>query len=806
MVSNYFKSLLRNITRNKFYTFLNIAGLSVGIACAVFMLLYIQDEISFDKYHEKHERIFRIESDFYINNKNDKFAIVPIPMGPALKIEYPEVEEFVRLTNVGNTLFRVEEKEYYEEGFYLADSAIFDVFTHRFVLGSPEKCLTEPKSIVLTESIAAKYFGNNNPIGEFMISGSGNSYNVTGVIEDLPANSHLRFDALISTSTIAEEIGSEEFNSLEPGRFWNIGVYTYLLLHENSRMDNIHEKFPAFYEKYMKSIGDQVSGSFNLLSTPLTKTHFKQGLGSELPSGNMSYVYIFSVVAVFILLIAAINYMNLATARSAGRSKEVGVRKVLGANRKQLVRQFLGESLVLSFIALLIAIALVNLFLPDFNNLSGKNLSLSGNMSIYIYMIIITFVIGLLSGSYPSFYLSSFLPVIVLKGKSATSARKGGMLRKILVVVQFFIATVFIIATIVVSTQLHYLRNKDLGFNKDNIVVMEIQDTALRRKVEVFKEELLISPYILNATNSTGVPGSIRWIQVLRIEQETEMEDHTIILAQSDYDFVETMDFKIVQGRNFDREMGTDAREAIIINEAAVKEFNWGEDPIGKKILYGFELDGTGGRMMKVIGVVKDFHFKSLHNKIEPIVFFISERPRFLLSCRIDGTHRKDALAFIEEKWHEFNANRPFDFEFLDTRMDEMYQSEAKLGTIFSIATILTIFIALLGLLGLSSYLAEQRTKEIGLRKVLGASIGNILGLMYREFVLLIFIAFLISVPIAWWRLDIWLEETFVYHAPISWTIFLLSGLFALFIGLTTISFHIFRAASGNPVDAIKYE
>ncbi|MCD4788486.1 MAG: ABC transporter permease, partial [Bacteroidales bacterium] len=410
MFKNYLLSLYRNITRNRFYTTLNIIGLSVGIAAAIFILLYVQDELSYDKYNIRHERIYRIESDFTISNKHDMFAIVPIPMGPALKIEFPEVEEFVRLTNVGNTLFRYNEKEYYEEDFYLADSTIFDVFTYEFLIGDPKTGLTEPNTIVITEKIAKKYFGKNNPMGEIITSGRGSNYKVTGVIKNLPGNSHLKFDALISTATIAEEVGADDFNSMEPVRFWNIGVYTYLLLKENAGMESIHEKFPAFYDKYMKSIGDSFNASFNLLSTPLAETHFRQGLSAEQPSGNMAYIYIFSAVAIFILLIAAINYMNMATARSANRAKEVGIRKVVGAYRNQLIRQFISESIVLSITALLIAILIVSMLLPDFNNIADKTLSfsLASNPVIFLQAFIIAIFVGLVSGSFPAFYLSSF--------------------------------------------------------------------------------------------------------------------------------------------------------------------------------------------------------------------------------------------------------------------------------------------------------------------------------------------------------------------------------------------------------------
>ncbi len=809
MIKNYLLSLYRNITRNKFYSALNIAGLSIGLAAAILILLYVQDELSYDKYHSNHEQIYRVESHFTINNKDDFFAIVPIPMGPALKLEFPEVKEFVRFMDAGsNTLFRYKDKEYYEDHFVFTDSTVFDLFTHKMIYGDPKKCLVEPKTIVLTEKIAKKYFGDAHPMGEFITSGSGRNYKVTGVMEDLPGNSHLKYDALISATTLVGEEGENDFNSLDPERFWNIGVYCYLQLFENSSMQSIHDKFEPFNEKYMKPIGDQINAKFELLSTPLANTHFKKGMGAEQPTGNMAYIYIFTAVGIFLLLIAAINYMNMATARSANRSKEVGIRKVAGAYRTQLTRQFIGESLVMSLLAMLIAILLVTLLLPDFNDLTDKtlNFNLLSNPITFLAILLLTLFVGLISGSYPAFYLSSFAPVKVLKGSLRTNGNGGGTMRRILVVIQFFIAIVMIIGTIVVSNQLHFLKNKDLGFNEKNLLVMEIQDTTFRSKIETFKKELLNNPDILSVTNSTGVPGRIRWIQVLKIEHDDQMQDHTIILAQTDYDYAKTIGFEFVQGRDFDQNMGTDEEEAVIINEMAVKEFGWEDNPIGKKIHHGWELDGSGGRMMKVIGVVKDFHFKSLHNKIEPVVFFISPRPRYLVTCRINENRQEEAIAFIEEKWNTFSANRPFNYEFVDESMDEMYQAEEKIGTIFRIATILTIVIALLGLLGLSSFIAEQRTKEIGIRKVVGASVGNILNLLYREFVILILIAFIIAVPLAWWRLDIWMETSFVYHQPVQIVSILVAGLLAFIIGLGTISFFILRVATGNPVDAIKYE
>lgn len=808
MLKNFLISAFRNLLRNKFYAFLNILGLSIGLAAFIFILLYVRDEISFDKHNVKHDRIYRIESDFNISNRHDLFAIVPVPMGPAMKLEFSEIESFVRISEVGNALFKYGDKEYYEDRFFFADSNIAEVFTINFLQGDPRTALIEPFSMVVSEKIAEKYFGNSNPMGEMIKTGSGNSYKITGVIENQPANSHLRYDALLSVTSLVELVGRDNFNSMEPISFWNIGVYTYILLNENSSMQSIVDKFPSFYDKYMKPIGDQINASFEMRYTPLAKTHFAQGLGSEQPTGNMAYVYIFAAVAFFILLLATINYMNMATARSANRAREVGMRKVVGAYRKQIILQFLSESLIMVVMALVIALCVVFILLPDFNQLSGKTLefSLFTQPVIVGLVLLITILVGVISGSYPSFYLSSFMPLTVLRGTVSKAGRKSGFLRRTLVVIQFFIAIIMIIGTIVVSNQLKFLRNTDLGFKKDNLIVMTLQDSTFRSKAEAFKNELLLSPDIESVTNCTGVPGEINWIQVCRVEREDEMAEMALILAQTDYEYVKTMGMEIVMGRDFDKNMGTDDTAAVLINETGVKTLGWDDNPIGKKVQWGFDLDGSPGRIMKVIGVVKDFHFRSLHNKIEPIVIFIQPEPRWLVAARLKEGREKEALSYIGEKWGSFDPNRPFDYRYVDQILEEQYSGEHKIGIIFNIATIITIFIALLGLLGLSSFVAEQRTKEIGIRKVLGASVGNILKLLYKEFVILILVAFVLAVPVAWWRLDIWLNDSFIYHTSLNWIYFLFAGLIAFVVGMATISFYIVRAATNNPVDAVKWE
>ena len=805
MLKSYLQSAWRSLSRNKFYAFINIAGLSAGIMASIFILLYIRDELSFDKHHSKYERIYRVASHFNINGKDDRFAIAALPMGPACKLEFPEVEAFVRLSRMDDIRLRAGDREFAESRVYLCDSTIFDVFDHEMVMGNPGKALTEPFTIVLTESMARKYFGDENPMGKTITDNSDFNYSVSGVVKDVLPNSHLRFDALISGATIARMNRQNDFNSLEPIRFWNIGVFTYLLLKENSSPEGIMDKFPAFYTKYMEPIGKQINATFQPILTRLDKVHHHSRLEGDLPTGNISYVYIFAMVAIFILVLASINYMNLATARAVSRSREVGIRKVLGAYRGQLMRQFFGESMLLVKIGLLISLTLAWLLLPLFNQLSGKELTnaalLSG--SVLGGAILVTFFTGLGSGLYPALYLSSFEPTTVLRGVSI--GRKKGTLRKSLVVFQFVIAVVMIIGTFTVGRQLNYLKSKDLGFNRENIIIAPITDSAFRRNVGVLREELLKNPNIQSVSTSTGVPGNMRSIVVMRIEQEGKMEDRAINFAFIDSTYFDLMGFEIVKGRKFSREMQTDLDQACLINEAAAQKFGWGDSAIGKKIDFGINLDGTADVHTKVVGIVKNFHYVSLHNEVEPFVMFLARYQNYFLSIKLNGENIPQTIEYIREKWTETGARQPFDYKFLDKSFEEMYQAEAKLGSLFNLASGLSIFVALLGLLGLSSFVTARRTKEIGIRKVLGAPMGKVATLLYGEFLWLVLIAFIIGAPLSTWLMNLWLAN-FAFHTRISWDIYLAAGVLSLAVAFLTSTWHVIRAATANPVEAIKYE
>lgn len=806
MISNHLRSALRNFRRNKIYAVINILGLSLGLTSTIFILLYINDELGYDKHFSLHKRLYRLEGDFNINNKHDRFAVSALPMGPALQLEMPEVEAFCRFNLNENTIFRYNEKEFIEKNAYLADSTAPYLFSLSFIEGNPEKALTEPFTVILSEKTAKKYFGKSPAYGKILYTPSGRSYKVTGVFEDLPHNTHMVFDLLMSMETLGTYMGDEQYHSMAPIAFWNVGYFTYILLKPNSDMDNILNKFPAFYDKYMKEIGDQINASFELKANRIDKVHHNSHVDADLPTGNMAYIYVFSAVAVLIILLAAINYMNLATARAANRAREVGLRKVVGANRAQLAGQFMSESLLLAVLSMVISLILIKLFIPLFNQISGKALSFSllANPEMMFGILAITLITGLISGIYPSLFLSSFQPAVVLKGKIKIGSG-GAWLRKGLVAFQLLISLVMVTGSIVIFDQLHFMQRADMGFEKDNIMVLEVQDSAFRRRTDSFKSELLQNPNILNVGMSWGIPGGSMSVQVVRMEKETKMQDYALNLLPCDYDFLELLQVSFVKGRNFSREMGSDKETAVIVNEATVREMGWGEHALGKKIHWGYDMDGSGGKRMKVIGVVKDFNYVSLHNTIEPIIMFIPDFPLNVMSVRIKPGTEKSSIDFIQKQWKESNVNRPFDYYFLDKNFESKYQAESNLGQVFPIFAILSIFIALLGLIGLSSFMALQRTKEIGVRKVLGASIQSIVLMLYRESVLLVFLAFIIAVPLSWYMLHRWLEN-FAYHISLSWFIFAFAGLIILIITLISVSFHAIKAALSNPVTAIKYE
>jgi len=812
MFRNYLITILRNLVRDKYYSAINILGLAVGLTVTILIILYIYDEVTYDRSHLLYKRIYRLETDFTIDNKHDKFAISQVPMGPTLKDEYPEVEEYARCLNVGTIYFRHRDREFTEDSVLFADSTFFKIFTHRFIYGDPEHALNRPNTIVITSSFANRYFGDENPLGQTITTLTNEVFEISGVIANLPDNLHLKFSGLISAATIAERIGVDRFNDRSSGSFWNVNVYTYILIKEGSSMQSVLDKFPQFYDKYMKEIGEQIKGSMNLMATPLAEIHLKKGdagLGYDLPTGNRSYIYIFTIAAIFILIIAAINYMNMSTARSMRRSREVGMRKITGASRPLLIRQFLGESVLITIISFIISIILVYLLLPVFNHLTGKVLhfNFSSTPELIGATFIIAVLVGLLSGTYPAFFLSSFNPVKVLKGTAEIIGGKGTF-RKALVVLQFTISVFMIIGTLAISGQLRYMRKTDLGFNKDNLIVMTVRDTTLSKSLDSFREELKDNPDIIGTALSTSNPGQQMGIQVMRMESDSgELTDKALNNYFIDWDYIDLLGIKMKLGRNYSREMGTDITKGFIINETAARDLGWGDAALGKRFQYGINLDGTAAREGEIIGVVSDFHYKSLHNKIDPLLLLLQDNTRFLpfLNIRTTGKNSDKVIEFIDQKRKEFGDIYPFDYKFMTENLDEYYKTEIMAGRIFKYFTILTIFIAALGLLGLSAFMAQQKTREIGIRKVAGATDLKVVSLFIREFSIWIVLANVIAWPAAYFLIKKWLQD-FQYRIDIGIWLFLFALLLSWTIAIITTVWQSVKASTANPAQSLKHE
>ena len=821
MIKNYFITAIRNIFRDKFYTSINIFGLATGIATAIFILLYVNDELTYDKYNKNYKRIYRLESDFTINGKADKFAVTQFPLGPTLKDEFPEIEEYVRFAPAGTMYFKSDNIEFREDSLMITDSTVFNVFTFPLLAGDPEKALQRPYTMVVTPSFAARYFGKNNPIGKTLLSAEGKLYEISGLLEELPGNSHLKFNGLISAATIREQVGKNQFNDRSAGAFWNVGIYSYIMLKPNAGIDNIHKNFPAFYNKYMKSIGDQINGNFVLRTKALDRVHhYSSDLGYDLPGGNIKYVYIFSLAGLLILIIACINYMNLATARSARRAREAGLRKVVGSHRGMLISQYLSESMLMTLISLIIALFLVWLLLPTFNHIAAKSIHFKSLESGLILASILglAILIGFFSGSYPAFYLSSFKPAMVIKGQTE---HMGGnvSLRKVLVVLQFAISVFMLIGTLVVNSQLHFMQKIDMGFNKDNVMVMTIRDTSLRNSSEAFRDELLKIPGVTGVSYSTSDPGYNSGIMVMRIEGDSgKMVDKAINNFFIDNDYIPMMGMKILEGRNYDRNMTSDAKSAFIINETAARKFGWIDSAsmkagiytsvIGKKFIFG--INPNGGKPQRegqIVGVVKDFHYKSMHNPIEPIVLLLMDnlQYRFLLNIRLSGQNREQVIAAIDKARQSFTDHYPFEYKFLDESLHEYYRDEERISSLFMIFTVLTIFIAVLGLLGLSSFLTQQRTREIGVRKVMGASGMDIILMFIRQFTIWVIVANVIAIPLSYYFMEKWLQD-FTYRTHLQVWIFVLAFVLSLAVAIITVSFRVIRAAATNPAVAVRYE
>jgi len=799
MLKNLLKISFRTILKDKTYSFLNITGLTIGITCSLFLLMYILHELSYDRYHENAKNIYRVVSNIKETDNAFTWAVAQIPLAEELRDNYPEVKNAVRFFGTGRTLYKNGDRQFYEEEFYLADSTVFEMFSYSFLHGDQTTALDNPFSIVLTEKTARKYFPDvSAAVGQSIQNQQGEEFKVTGVLKDIPLNSHFIFDGLISRNTRPGFQGS----------WGNFGVFTYVHLPEGYDLTKMYASLDKVIKERVDPIFEQYGIAIKYELQPILDIHLYSKIQDEAEEGgDISYIYIFASVAVFMLIIACINYMNLATARSVNRAREVGVRKVMGSQRRQIIAQFITESVVIALIALVVSMILIYALLPAFNNLANKSLPFSFILQgpVILGLLIIVLFVGVVGGSYPAFYLSGFNPVSVLKGKFVS---RGGsaFFRKFLVVFQFGISIFMLISTLIVFEQLQYIRNKDLGFEKERVILLSLNEDALREKSQGLVDRLRQTPEVAAVGMASSSPGKGIGKLLLKVEDnEGKLVDRGVDLYAADYDYVTTMGMKIVTGRDFSREITSDTSVAVLVNEAMVKRMAW-DDPIGKKFVFFGGGPNNRDSVKQVVGVIKDYHQNSLYDPIEPLMILFAKRNANIFVRTLEGDVRQSITA-IEKAWKEIFPTYTFEYDFLDADFNSQYKADEKRSQIFTAFSGMTIGIACLGLLGLAAFTTEQRTKEIGVRKVIGATVQNLVVLVSREFFILVGLGMLLAFPVAWYFTNDWLQN-FAYRIELAaeYPTFLLSALLALMITMLTVGYHVVRAASANPVKSLRDE
>lgn len=807
MLKNYFVIAFRNIRRNKVYSFINMAGLAVGMACFILISLFIGYQLSYDRYHENAGRIYRVATESHMHETTT--ALTANPMAPELVREFPEIIQAVRINRINRkVLIEYGHKFFKEEQFCLSDPGVFEVFSFPLVKGNPDSALKEKYSVVISEGIAKKYFGDDDPVGKVLNFENKLDFQVTGVMKNIPLNSHFRCDFFASFAC-ADEVYWKGYSEDKTQK----SLHTYILLREGASASALEKKLPAFVSRFLAPVleeyapmKDKIPGGlekmkFTLFLQPLTRIHLHSNLFAELSTNyDIRYIYIFSAIGIFILLVACINFMSLSTAYSSKRSKEVGLRKVLGAQRTQLIKRFIAESMLMSFISLFLALIMVEFLLPAFNSFMGGNLVSSSYKSwpVFCGLIGLTVLVGVASGSYPAFFVSAFRPVKVLRG--TFRLRTKSHFRSILVVTQFMITVGLIFSTIVMTGQLNYIRNKRLGFQKEHVVVLPLESEAEIKNYLGFKNELLKFSDIKDVTGASNIFTRIYSSSPFWWEGAQENESKRVQKLFVDYDFIETFGVEIVEGRNFSKRMASDRFSAFIINESAARAFGW-TSPLGKQIAWARSLNEKGA----VIGVIEDFHFRSLHQHIEPLILIVRGNYLRNMFIKIHSENIPQSLASIKNKWEEFFPARPFEYFFLDDDINKMYASEMRMNQMFRCTALLAVFIACLGLFGLISYTTEQRTREIGVRKVLGASVPGIVRMLSSEFLKLVIIANILTWPLAYYVMNRWLQN-FAYRINIGFFSFILTGVLAFTIAIITVSFKSIRAALANPAESLRYE
>lgn len=796
MLKNYFTIALRNLRKHKGYAFINISGLAVGLACCLLIMLYVRDELSFDRFHTKADRIYHVLMQMQEGGGELRMT-PPVAFGPTTVEEIPGVEQAVRFGSRGQVALTYQNEPVYEDGFMFSEPSFFEVFDFELLQGDRATALARPRTVVVTEYIAQKYFPDTDPLGQTITIDGSDAYEITGVLRDVPHNSHLQFNFMASLVTQHE--AREGSPGWDPWRMG--GDMTYLLLSPEASLAALKTAIPGFLKQHL--LERDAEKEIKAFVEPLPEMYFHSNWGAEKEglSGDIRYVYIFSAIAALIILIACINFMNLATARATKRAREVGVRKVVGALRSQLVGQFLGESLIMTGLAMILGIGLAELILPSFSALVEKPLHIDylGDAFIIPTIIGLMLAVGVLAGSYPAFALSSFKPVHIMKGQKMT-AGSGAWLRKGLVVFQFSISTALIIGTLVIQNQLDYIHNKRLGVHGEQVVNIA-NASRLKGQYEAFKNELLKTANVQRVTTGS-IPGTAGAYMATPEGMESKLWMSALMV---DTDFLSTMEIELAEGRDFSADLPTDLNGTLLINEAAVKKFGWtdAKSAIGKTVTR--LSDSWQSIDSKVIGVVKDFHTGTLRNKIPPLMIILTEQHYFTVLARVNPNDMPATLASLESTWTRFVPDYPFEYDFVDQQFAQLYRAEERLADMFATFSMIAVLIACLGLFGLAAYTAEQRTKEIGIRKVLGASISNIIGLLSKDFVILISVAFVFAVPLAFVSMNKWLED-FAYHVEMRWPVFAIAGIVALAIALLTISYQSIKAAKADPVKSLRYE
>jgi len=788
MLRNYFKIIFRTLWKQRFYTAINILGLSVGMACVLLISLYILDELSYDRFHEKADRIYRLGSHIIIGESDVELPLTSAAVSQPFLEEVPEVAMAVRMVMIPQKVQR-EDQSFLEDEILAADPGFFKLFSFSLIAGNPETVLAEPNSVVLTEAKANHYFPDGDAL-ENTLYIKDELHKVTGIMEEMPAQSHFHSDMVYSFSTLGISEGTD----------WGayINIHTYFLLNENNNIKAVNGKLDGLIKKYVKEYEQltQMGGSFEMFVQPLTDIHLHSYLMSELePNSSINTLYIFGAIALFIILLASINFLNLATARSADRAKEVGVRKALGSLRTTLVRQFLAESLLMSVVAMLLALALAELLRFPFNQIAGKEIgmNIAENLWLLPAILLFTLLIGLLAGSYPAFYLTRFRPVEVLRGR-IVGGSKDSRFRNSLVVFQFVISTGLIVCTLLVYQQLQYIQNKELGFDRENVIILR-QTDQLKEHRETFRQALVQHTGVQAVSFSSREPLGVQdgaYFSVKGRDKEGQLIKYTFV----SHDYPEVIGAHLKEGRSFSRDIAGDTA-AVVVNEVVVKQLGI-ENPIGSVLERG------GGDLFTIVGVLENYHFESFHTKIQPLILILNE-DYYLTEIKIQSENLKETLAFVEKTWRQYAPATSFEYTFLNEDFDALFRAEQRLGKIFAIFTGLAIFVACLGLLALAAFMAEQRTKEIGIRKVLGAGVGHIVILLSKDFTKLVLIAFIIALPLGYFAMSRWLEN-FAYRIEIGVGVFVLTGVVSLVIAWVTVGYQSVKAAVANPVKSLRSE